>query len=68
MIHRFTNGTERWKIHPRKFDQLNRRKLSLAVDQVWKGLRLFATPEDAMRAVVHGKTGVESWDVSARGR
>lgn len=62
MIYRFTKGTERWKIHPLKFDQLNRWKLSLAVEEVWKGLRLFASAEDAMRAVAHGKTGVESWD------
>lgn len=62
MTYRFTTGTDRWKIHPLKFDQLNRWKLSLAVDEVWKGLRLFASAEEAMSAVAHGNTGVESWD------
>ena len=62
MTYRFTRGTERWKINALKFDQLNRWQLYLAVGEVWKGLRLFATPEEAMTAVADGNTGVASWD------
>jgi hypothetical protein len=60
--YRLTQGTERWKIDPLKFDQLNRWQLYHAGAESWKGLRLFATAEAAMAAVAGGNTGVEAWD------
>ena len=62
MTYRFTTGPERWKVGALKFDQLNRWQLYRAVDESWKGLRLFATPQDAMMAVAAGTTGVAAWD------
>lgn len=62
MTYRHTQGTQRWKIGPLKFDQLNRWQLSHAVGEAWKGLRLFATADAAMAAVAGGTTGVEDWD------
>lgn len=62
MTYRFTHGAERWKIDPLKFDQLNRWQLYHAVNEAWRGLRLFETAEAAMTAVAEGKTGVASWD------
>lgn len=62
MTYRMTKGTERWKINALRLDQLNRWKLYLAAGAGWKELRLFATPEEAMIAVAHGTTGVESRD------
>lgn len=59
-----TQGTERWRIASLKFDQLNRWKLYFAVGDAWRGLRLFPTAEEAMRAVAHGNTGVDAWDAS----
>ena len=66
VTYRFTEGPERWKVDALKFDQLNRWQLYRAVDESWKGLRLFSTPEDAMIAVAKGHTGVHTWDTAAR--
>lgn len=66
MTYRFTQGPERWKVAPLKFDQLNRWQLFHAVDEAWLGLRLFATAETAMSAVAHGQTGVDLWDGTPR--
>ena len=66
MTYRFTTGQERWKVGALKFDQLNRWQLYRAVDESWKGLRLFATAEDAMLAVAAGNTGVTTWDTAQR--
>ncbi|HVU35327.1 MAG TPA: hypothetical protein VHE61_17960 [Opitutaceae bacterium] len=62
MTYHLTSETERWKIEPLKFDQINRWKLFHAVGEAWKGLRGFPTAEAAMAAVAGGKTGVEIWD------
>jgi hypothetical protein len=60
--YRFTAASERWKIGALKFDQLNRWQLYHAVGESWKGLRLFASAEEAMAAVASGSTGVDVWD------
>jgi hypothetical protein len=62
--YRHTHGTERWKIDLLKFDQLNRWQLYRAVNESWKGLRLFESAEEAMAAVAGGNTGVELWDLA----
>lgn len=65
MTYRFTTGSERWKVDALKFDQLNRWQLYHAVDETWKGLRLFSTAESAMLAVAAGETGVDGWDAAS---
>ena len=64
MTYRFTTGPERWKIGALKFDQLNRWQLYRAINESWKGLRLFSTAEEAMTAVAAGNTGFDAWDTA----
>lgn len=64
MTYRLTQGTERWKVAPLKFDQLNRWQLYRAVNEAWQGLRIFASAEAAMSAVASGNTGVDVWDTA----
>lgn len=62
MTYRFYDKTERWKIDPLKFDQVNRWKLFHAVGEAWKAVRSFESAEAAMAAVAGGSTGVKGWD------
>ncbi len=64
MTYRFTNGAERWKVEALPFDQLNRWQLYHAVNEAWKGHRLFSTAEAAMAAVADQNTGVDAWDAA----